>query len=437
MQTNQEAINALERRIDMSVALADIDKDVDVRLKNLSRTVKMPGFRPGKVPLKVVARTYTPQARSEAIGAAVEKAFGEAVRAQKLRVAGYPRIEPKEASAAGTLEFSAVFEVYPEVSIGDFSGHEIKRPVLDVGDAEVDRTFEALRKQRTRFESVERGAAKGDQVVVDFIGRKDGEPFENGEAKDFSFMLGSGTMLEGFDAAVIGLKAGESKTFDLAFPADYNAGELAGQTVQFEVTVHKVEEPVLPEIDADFAKEMGIADGDVVKLRADVRDNLEREVKRRIQARVKNQAMDTLLAAVPIEAPKALVSAEAAQLAENARNNFAAKGLSMGKMLERLEEWFTDRATRRVKLGLIMAELVKANNLHAKPEQVRALIEDMAESYEDPAELVRWYYAQPERLAQVEAVATEDNVVAWVCAQARTSDKPISFEELMGDTNDA
>ncbi|MDR0701546.1 MAG: trigger factor [Azoarcus sp.] len=437
MQTNQEAINTLERRIDMSVAVADIDKDVDVRLKNLSRTVKMPGFRQGKVPLKVVARTYAPQARSEAIGAAVEKAFGEAVRARKLRVAGYPRIEPKETSAAGTLEFSAVFEVYPDVLIGDFSGHEIERPVLGVGDAEVNRTFDVLRKQRTRFETVERAVAKGDQVVVDFIGRKDGKPFENGEAKGFSFVLGSGTMLEDFDAAVIGLKTGENKTFDLVFPADYGAGDLAGQTVQFEVTVHKVEEPVLPEIDADFAKSLGIADGDIAKLREDVKDNLEREVKRRIQARVKNQAMDALLAVVPVEAPKALVSAEAAQLAENARNNLTAKGMPLDKISARMGEWFTDRATRRVKLGLIMAELVKANNLHAKPEQVRALIEDMAESYEDPAELVRWYYAQPERLAQVEAIATEDNVVAWVCSQAKISDKPIAFEELMGDANAA
>ncbi|MDR1229394.1 MAG: trigger factor [Azoarcus sp.] len=434
MQTHQEAINTLERRIDMSVALADIDKDVDVRLKNLSRTVKMPGFRPGKVPLKVVARTYEPQARSEAIGAAVEKAFGEAVRAQKLRVAGYPRIEPKETSAAGVLEFSAVFEVYPEVSIGDLSEREIEKPALDVGDAEIDRTLEVLRKQRTRFEAVERAAAKGDQVVIDFAGRKNGELFEGGHAKEFPFVLGAGTMLEDFDAAVTGLKAGESKTFDLTFPADYNAGNLAGQTVQFDVTVQKVEEPILPEIDADFAISLGIDDGDIAKLREEVKGNLTREVKRRIQTRIKNQVMDALLAVAPIEAPKALVSAEAAQLAENTRNNLSAKGVPS---LARMEEWFTNQATRRVKLGLIMAELVKANKLHAKPEQVRVLIEDMAESYEDPAELVRWYYSQPERLAQAEAVVTEDNVVEWVCSRAKTSDERVSFEELMGNADAA
>lgn len=433
MQTNQEATNALERRIDMSVALAEIDRDVDLRLKKLSRTVKMPGFRPGKVPLKVVARTYEPQARSEAIGAAVEKAFGEAVRARKLRVAGYPRIEPKESSDDGALEFSAVFEVYPEVTPGDLSGREIDRPALEVGEAEIDRTLEVLRKQRTRFETVERAAAVGDRVVIDFIGRKDGEPFEGGQASEFPFVLGSGTMLEAFETAVAGLGAGESKTFDLTFPADYNAGNLAGQTVCFEVTVRRVEAPVLPEIDADLARALGVADGDTTRLREEVKGNLTREVKRRIQTNIKNQVMEALLAVTPIDVPRALVNAESAQLAEKARNNLVARGIPASNAPA--ESWFAEQAARRVKLGLIMAELVKANDLHARPEQVRTLVEEMAQSYEDPAELVRWYYARPERLAQLEAVATEDNVVEWVCSRARTRDRTVSFDELMGGAN--
>jgi trigger factor len=430
MQTNQETTSALERHIDMSVTLADIDKDVDARLKKLSRTVKMPGFRPGKVPLKVVAQTYEPQARSEAIGAAVEKAFGDAVRSQNLRVAGYPRIEPKETSSAEVLEFSAVFEVYPEVVVGDLSVREIERPVFEVSDAEVDKTIDVLRKQRTRFELVERAAAAGDQVVIDFAGRKDGELFDGGQAKEFPFVLGAGTMLEAFDAAVTGLSAGETKTFDLTFPENYHKN-LAGQTVQFEVTVHKVNGPVLPEIDADFARALGVADGDVAKLREEVKGNLVREVKRRIQAKAKDHVLEALLEVTPIEAPKALVSAESTQLAENARRDLEARGVPV-KDVPVESAWFTDQAVRRVKLGLIMAELVKTNSLHARPEQVRALVEEMAESYEDPAELVRWYYAQPERLAQAEAVATEDNVVEWVCSRAKTSDKAISFDELMG-----
>jgi len=432
MQANQETVNTLERRIDMSVTLADIDKDVDVRLKKLSRTVKMPGFRPGKVPLNVVARTYEMQARTEAIEAAVGKAFDEAVRAQNLRVAGHPRVEPKQAAVEGTLEFSAVFEVYPEVVVGDLSGCEIERPVLEVSEGEVVQTLEVLRKQRTSFEEVDRAAASGDQVVVDFTGRKDGVPFEGGQAQDFPFVINAGSMLKEFDANVTGLKAGETKTFDLTFPVDYHAKQMAGQTVQFEVAVKKVEVPVLPEIDSDFAKALGVADGDIAKLREEIRENLTREVRQRIQTRIKDQVMDALLAVTPIEAPKALVQVESERLLENARADLEARGLA-AKNITLKPEMFADRAVRRVKLGLIVGELVKINELRGTSEQVRALIQEMAESYEDPSELVRWYYAQPERLIGAEAVVTEDNVVEWVCSKVKTNDKPVSFDELMGN----
>jgi len=432
MQANQETTNALERRIDMSVTLADIDKDVDVRLRNLSRTVKMPGFRPGKVPLNVVARNFEPQVRSEAIEAAVEKAFGEALRARNLRVAGNPRIEPKEAATEGTLAFSAVFEVYPEVVVGDLSGREVERPVLEVGETEVDQTLEVLRKQRTRFNATDRAAADGDRVTIDFTGRKDGVPFEGGQAQDFPFVLGAGSMLKDFDANVMGLEAGESKTFDLTFPADYHGKQMAGQTVQFEVTVKEVKAPILPEIDSDFARALGVADGDLAKLRKEIKDNLTREVKQRIQAKIKDQVMDILLAVAPIEAPRALVETEAEQLLENARRELEARGLAV-KNIPLKAENFIDRATRRVKLGLIMAELVKDHALRATPEQTRALVQEMAESYEDPSELVRWYYAQPGRLTGAEAVVTEDNVVEWVCSKVKTIDRTVSFDELMGN----
>ncbi|CAM5409733.1 MULTISPECIES: trigger factor [unclassified Thauera] len=432
MEQNQENPSALERRIDITVALADIEKEVDARLKRMARTVKMPGFRPGKVPMKIVAQTHGGQARGEAVGAAVEKAFGDKVREQGLRVAGYPRIEPKEAQGEGALEFSAVFEVYPEVTIGELTGQKIERPVLAVGDAEVDKTIDVLRKQRTTFSAVDRAAADGDRVLIDFTGRKDGEVFEGGQAQDFPFVIGAGAMLKDFETAVLGLKAGESKTFDMSFPADYHAQHLAGQAVQFEVTVKAVEEAVLPVVDADFAKSLGVADGEVAKLREEVKANLEREVKRRIQARVKEQVMEALIAVTPIEVPKALVQAEAQQLAENARRDLEMRGLKT-KDIPVDPSWFGEQAERRVKLGLIMAELVKVNELHAKPEQVRALVEEMAQSYEDPAELMRWYYAQPERLAQAEAVVIEDNVVAWVSSKADATDKEVAFDELMGN----
>ena len=430
--SNQVTVSALERRIDMSVPLAEIDKDVETRLKKMARTVKMPGFRPGKVPFRMVAQSYGPQARSEAIGAAVEKALGEQIRAQSLRVAGYPNIEPKEAAGTDALEFTAVFEVYPEIVIADVSTQEVERPQLAVTDAEVDKTLDVLRKQRTTFVPVERIAQDGDRVAVDFTGRKDGEEFEGGKAVDFAFVIGGGQMLKDFETAVLGLGVGESKTFDMTFPADYHAAHLAGQTVQFEVTLKKVEEPKLPEVDAEFAKSLGIADGDVAKMREEVKANLEREVKRRIQAKIKERVMNVLIETHPIEVPKALVEQESAQLAENAKKDFEARGMKT-KDLPIEPAWFAEQAVRRVKLGLIMSELVKSKELHAKPEQIRAIIEDFAASYEDPSEVVSWYYSQPQRLAQAEALVIEDNVVAWVVSNTKTTDVTASFDDLMGN----
>lgn len=432
MQTNQETQSALERRIDMSVLMADIEQEVESRLKRMARTVKMPGFRPGKVPFKMIAQTYGAQARSEAIGAAVEKAFTEKVREQNLRVAGYPTIEPKEAASNDALEFSAVFEVYPQVVVGDLSVKQIERPVLVVGDGEVDKTIEVLRKQRTTYVEAHRSAAEGDRVVIDFTGRKDGEVFEGGQAQDFPFVIGAGSMLKDFEAAVTGLQAGESKTFDMTFPEDYHAKHLAGQPVQFEVTVKRVEEPKLPEIDESLARALGIADGDVVKMRDEVRANLDREVKRRLQARVKEAVMNALIEVTPLEVPKALVTKESQELAENARRDLETRGMKT-KDIPVEPAWFTEQAERRVKLGLIMAELVKSRELFSKPEQVRALVEEFAQSYEDPSEVITWYYSQPQRIAQAEALVIEENVVSWVLENAQTADKVVSFDELMGN----
>jgi trigger factor len=433
MQTNEVTLGALERQIDMSVTVADVERDVEARLKKLARTVKMSGFRPGKVPMKIVEQTYGPQARSEAIGAAVEKVFGEKVREQNFRVAGYPRIQPKESAAEGRLEFSAVFEVYPEIQVADISGKSIERPALTIGDAEVDRTIEILRKQRTQFEVAERAAAEGDRVTINFVGTKDGEAFQGGTAENFPVVLGAGALLPEFEKNVAGLSVGENKTFDLTFPEDYQAKDLAGKTVQFAVTVNKVEAPRLPELDAEFAKGLGIVDGDVAKMRDEVRSNLEREVRRRIQAAVKEQAMNLLLEANPIEVPKALVETESEQLAENARQDMAQRGVNVKEMpIE--PSWFADQAVRRVKLGLVLAEVVKKNELQAKPDQIRALVDDYAQSFEDPAEVVKWYYSQPQRLAQAEAIVIEDNVVDWVLKNAQVSDKPVVFDEFMGNT---
>ncbi|HTH94167.1 MAG TPA: trigger factor [Rhodocyclaceae bacterium] len=435
MSTQETAVTSpLERRIDLSVAMADIDADVAERLKRLARTVKMAGFRPGKVPMKLVEQNYGPQARSEAIGAAVEKTFAAKVQEQKLRVAGYPTIEPKAAAAAdaSNIEFSAVFEVYPEVALADVSGKEIERATFTLTDAEVDKTIDVLRKQGTTFVGADRAAAKEDRVTVDFTGRKDGVEFPGGKAEGYPFVIGQGQMLPDFETAAIGLKAGDKKTFEMTFPADYQATELAGNKVEFDITVQKVEAPQVPELDAEFAKRMGIADGDLAKMRAEVKGNLDREVQKRLQSRVKQQVLDALLEANPVEVPKALIEAESQQMAQAAVQDMASRGMNT-KDIPVNPAWFTEQAVRRVKLGLILAELVKAKELRAKPEQVRAVVEDFASTFEQPEQVIHWYYSQPQRLAEAEALAVENNVVDWMLANAKVADKPIGFDELMGN----
>jgi trigger factor len=435
METTQAAAPAtssLERRIDITVPLADIDREVEKRLKQMAKTTKMAGFRPGKVPMKMVTQTYGPQARSEAVGAAVEHAFGAKVREQKLNVAGYPRIEPKAAANDGQIEFTAIFEVYPEIALGDISGKEIQKAALVVGDAEVDQTIEVLRGQRTSYEPAERASQKGDRMVIDFVGRKNGAEFPGGKAENFTVEVGGGRMLPEFEAAIEGMAPAAQKTFDVTFPEDYNVPELNGQTVQFDVNVRAVLEPRLPPLDAEFAKALGIADGDLVKMRNEVRANLEREVKKRLQARIKNQVMDALLDVNPIEVPQALVEMESQQMAEAAKADLEKRG-AMAKNIPVEPSWFTDQAKRRVKLGLVLAELVKAKDLHARPEQVKTIVEDFAETFEDPKEVVRWYYSQPQRLAEAEALAMENNVVEWALANAKVVEAPVGFDELMGN----
>lgn len=431
MQTNEVTLGALERRIDMAVSLADIEQGVAERLKRVARTAKMPGFRPGKVPMRMVEQNYGAQVRSEIIGEAVERKFNETIREQKLRVAGYPSIEPKEGSAEGSLEFSATFEIMPEVVVGDLSAQEVVRPTLTIGEEDVDRTIEVLRKQRTVFRKVERASQEGDRALIDFTGRKDGEVFQGGEAKDFPVLVGGGQMLPEFDAQLAGMEIGASKTFDLTFPADYQAKDLAGQTVQFEVAMKSVEEPVLPEVDAAFAKAMGIEDGDASKMRAEIKENLEREVARRIRTRVRDLALDALIAVTPLEVPKAMVEMESQQMAEAAKRDLASRGADV-KNIPVTPSWFTEQATRRSKLGLIVTEIVLKNELKPDAEKVRARVDEIAASYEDPTSVVSWYYEKPENLRNIEDAVLEENVVDWVLSQAKTSEQAVSFEELMG-----
>jgi trigger factor len=397
----------------------------------MGKNMKIPGFRPGKVPFNIVKQQHGDQARHEVLSEELDRVFGESVTTQKMRVAGYPRIEPKVTESTSHLEFTAIFEVYPEITLGDTSTAAIERPILEVSDAEIDKTLDILRKQRVSYEDTDRAAAKEDRVVIDFIGRKDGVPFQGGQAADYPFVLGQGMMLPDFENAVEGAKAGESKIFDLAFPEDYHAKDLAGQTVQFEITVKQIQAPKLPEVDADFAIGMGVADGDVTKMRAEIEANLKREVKRRIESKIKDQVMEALITANPIAVPSALVDAEIQRLIQAARQDMEQRGMK-NKDFPIQPEWFADQAKRRVSLGLILSELVKAEKLQATPEQIRSMVEETAQSYEQPEEIIRWYYAQPQRLSEVEGVAIENNVVAWVMGKAKVTDKAAVFDELMG-----
>jgi trigger factor len=431
MEATTAQANALERRIDLSIAIADVEKEMEQRLKRMGKNIKMPGFRPGKVPFSIIKQQHGDQARHEVLSEQLDQVFGETVTAQKMRVAGYPRLEPKTTESTTHLEFQAIFEVYPDFAPADMSTAEVERPVLEVTAAEVDKTLDILRQQRVSYEDADRAAAKADRVVIDFLGKKDGEPFPGGQASDYPFVLGQGQMLPDFEGAVEGTKAGESKTFDLTFPADYFAKDLAGQTVQFEITVKQVQAPKLPEVDAEFAKGMGIADGDVAKMRTEIEANLKREVKRRIEGKVKDQVMEALIKANQIDTPSALVDMEIQRLMQAARQDMEQRGMKIQDMPIQ-PEWFADQAKRRVTLGLILAELVKTEGLQAKPEQIRAMVEETAQSYEQPEEVIRWYYAQPQRLGEVEGLAIENNVVEWVLSKAKVTDKTAVFDELMG-----
>lgn len=431
MQQTMDTPGALERRLDLTVPADAIEKEVQARLAKLARSVKMPGFRPGKVPMKMVAATYGPQVQAEVLNDKVGEAFNSAVNASKLRVAGAPRLEPRKVEGSSDLAFSATFEIYPEIAVGDLSNTQIQQATCAVGDAEVDRTLDIMRRQRATYEDVARAAAADDIVTVDFAGAIDGTPFEGGSATDFVFTVGQGRMLPEFESAVVGMAAGDSKSFPLTFPADYNAKNLAGKPAEFTVTVKKVQQPVLPALDAEFAKALGIADGDLDKMRKEVRANLDREVGTRLKARTKDSAMSALLTSTSFDVPKSLVEEEKQRLADLARRDLIARGVKAEEAPLPLE-LFAERAERRVRLGLLVGEIVRANGLQPKPDQIRKLVEELAQSYERPQDVVNWYLSDRKRLGELEAMALEDNVTRWILDHAKVVDVPVAFDELMG-----
>ncbi|MFN9504854.1 MAG: trigger factor [Rubrivivax sp.] len=433
MAVTVETLEKLERRITLTVSAADIGREVDARLKKLARTVKSDGFRPGKVPMSVVAQRYGYSVQYEVVNDRVGQAFQDAATEAKLRVAGMPKIEQKQEAPEGHLAFDATFEVYPEVTLGDLSGVELERVSADVTDAAIDRTVDILRKQRRTFAQrpASEGAAETDRVTIDFEGKIDGEPFEGGKAEGFNFVIGEGQMLEQFDKGVRGMKVGESKTFPLTFPADYHGKDVAGKEADFLVTMKKIEAANLPGVDDAFAKSLGIADATVQGLRNDVRKNLEREVKFRVLARNKSAAMDALAKTATLDVPKALVGNEVERMTESARADLKQRGIKDADTAPIPAEIFQPQAERRVRLGLIVAELVKTAQLQAKPEQLQKHIEEVSQSYEKPAEVMRYYLGDRQRMAEVEAIVIENNVTEHIFAQAKVTDKVVPFDELM------
>ena len=433
MAVTVETLEKLERKITLSLPVGVIQSEVDTRLKKLARTVKMDGFRPGKVPMTVVAQRYGYSVHYEVMNDKVGQAFSSAANEAKLRVAGQPRISEKDGAPEGEMTFDAIFEVYPEVVFGDLTTAEVEKISAEVSDAAIDKTLDILRKQRRTFSqrAMDAAAQDTDRATIDFEGKVDGETFAGGKAEDFQFLIGDGQMLKEFEDAVRGMKTGESKTFPLNFPADYHGQDVAGKQADFMVTVKKLEAAHLPEVNEALAKSLGIADASVEGLRSDIKKNLEREVKFRVLARNKAAVMDALISKAELDLPNASVQDELERMITAARADLKQRGVKDADKAPIPDDIFRPQAEKRVRLGLVVADLVRANNLQAKPEQLKAHIDELSASYEKPQDVVKWYLSDNRRMAEVEGVVIENNVTDYVLSKAKVVEKTVSFDELM------
>lgn len=427
MQVSVEATGALERRIEVQVPAERVEKAVDERLQKLSRTVRLKGFRPGKVPVKVVRQQFGPQVRQEVLGDVMQASFNEAVTQEKLVPAGGPRIEPINLEQGGDLKYRATFEILPEVKLQGIESIEIKRPTAEVTQADVDAMIQNLREQRPTYNAVEREARDTDRVAVDFVGTLDGQPFEGGQGENVSIILGAGRMLADFENGIRGAKAGEKKTIDVAFPENYAAANLAGKTAQFEITVKTVEERVLPELDDEFCKLYGVDEGGIERLRTEVEENMRRELSDAIQARVKSQIMDGLVAANPLELPKSLVEQQVRDLQIDAGRRMGAQDVSQLPPAEN----FTEAARRRVALSLLINEVIRSAEIKVDRAKVQARFEELVQQFPDPNEALQTYRNNPQIQRSLEASVLEDQVVEWVLERAKVTEEPSSFKEIM------
>ena len=424
MQVSVEAGEGLERRMRVHLPFEEVSTEVEKRLQQLARRAKLPGFRPGKVPMKVLRQRYNEQLHQEVFGDMVQKSLFEAFGQESLQPVGMPHIEPDLDIAAGRMGFTAIFEVMPEIELASVSDKVVKRPVSELTDADLDSMIQRLREQRKTWEAVERPAQTGDQLSIGFVGTVDGEPFEGGTTNGFKLELGSGRLIPGFEDGLIGATVGETRVLDLTFPDPYQAEHLAGKPVRFEVTVDSIAEPHLPEIDTEFVKNFGVEDGDVERFKADVRRNMERELKERLTARTKERVMDMLHEANPIELPKSLIQSEMRAMAEQMRQALG------GGQMQLPPGMFESGAKRRVALGLILGQIIRDNEIKADPARVRETVERMASSYEHPQQVVDYYYADAERLSSVQGLVLEEQVVDLMLEQAQVEDEPLTFAQL-------
>jgi len=427
MQVSVESTGALDRRMTVQFPPDRVDSEVEKRLRALTRRVRIDGFRPGKVPLKIVQQRYGAGVYQEVLGEVLQESYREAIEQEGLVPAGGPSIEPKMMEPGKPIEYVASFQVFPEVAVADLSDVAIDRPVAEIDDADVEKVIESLRRQQRGWAEVQRPAAENDRVTLDFTGTLNGEPFDGGQAEGFAVEVGAGRLLKEFESQLVGLEPGAEKTIDVTFPEDYPAENLKGQTVQFALKVHKVEEPRLPEVDADFARTFGIPDGDVEKLRAEVRANMTRELAQNIKGRVKKQVMDALVEKHDFELPASLVKGEVDRLRAETEERFG--GASKAQPLP--DSLFEEEAKRRVRLGLVVRAILKAEKVELDRKRLDAELEILAQTYEQPDEVKRHYRSHPQAMAGLESLVLEDQVVDWVLEKAQVTDKPSSFDALM------
>ena len=429
MQVSVETTQGLERRMMVEIEEAQVAEAVDTRLKSMAKTTKVKGFRAGKVPFKVVKQQYGGQVRQEVISSLVESSFYDAVTQEKLRPAGGPTIG-NDLVATDGLKYSAVFEVYPDVTIASFDGVTLEKDTAEIADADVDEMIETIRKQNKTWEDAGRASADGDQMTVDFAGTVDGEAFEGGTGTDMVVEIGSGRMIPGFEDGLKGLKEGEDATLSLSFPENYPQKDLAAKPVEFKITVKKVEQVALPEVDEEFAKKMGVEDGNLEQMRKDIVENMQRELDGKIKQNLKQAAMDKLIELHQLDVPKALTDQESTVLMQQMQQNLTSQGMNAGE-IQLNPDMFKDQAARRVSLGLIMAEIVKDNEIKVDDAKVRAKVEEMAEPYDQPEQVISWYYGDKQRLAEVESLVFEEQIIEWLLTKVTVDEKPKKFKELM------